>query len=351
MKLNTLKYTLLILPLTLVFGCQKLKSEESKTSIVETPQVKTTAVKSVKYAEQINTTGRLAFNNEYNLSFKTAGIIEAIYVKEGQSVKAGQTLVTLNLNEIEATTSQARIQVDKAQRDYNRANALYKDSVVTLEQLENTESQLKTAQHNLNVAQYNLTQSKIRAPKNGIIQKIQAKENEIKGAGTPIIIFGARDQGKVLTANISDVDIVKIKLGDKASVHFDAWQETTFSGEVLEIEGMANPTTGTFEVKIRIEDLQNKLRPGFIGSAIITSSTVNHFIEAPIEGLVEANNKKGMVYLVQNSTAIERPVKIKKILNDKLLVSSGLSANDQIITEGFSRLKGDSIAIQVINRK
>ena len=114
---------------------------------------------------------------------------------------------------------------------------------------------------------------------------------------------------------------------------------------------MANPTTGTYEVKIRVEDLQNKLRPGFIGSAIITSSTKKHYIEVPIEGLVEANNKTGMVYLVHNSTAVQQPIKINKILNDKLLVSSGLSANDNITIEGFSRLKGDSIAIQIIDRK
>jgi multidrug efflux pump subunit AcrA (membrane-fusion protein) len=154
MKRNTLKYTLFILPLLLTLRCKKFKKKETKTDVVETPQVKTTTVHSVKYSEQINTTGRLSFNNEYNLSFKTAGIIETIYVKEGQSVKGGQVLVTLNLNEIEASTSQAKIAVDKAQRDYNRANALYKDSVVTLEHLENTEGQLKTVQNNLDYLVY-----------------------------------------------------------------------------------------------------------------------------------------------------------------------------------------------------
>jgi hypothetical protein len=67
--------------------------------------------------------------------------------------------------------------------------------------------------------------------------------------------------------------------------------------------------------------------------------------------LVEANKKSGMVYLVRDSTAFEQQIKINKILNNKLLVSQGVSANDNIVIEGFSRLKGDSIPIQVMNGK
>ena len=336
--------------LALMFACSNNKATEGSNRIKDdNVAVTTTAVKLVEYSDQIKTTGRLAFNNEYKMSFKTAGVVEAVYVKEGQRVKAGMVLASLKLNEIEAKTSQAEIAVKKAKRDYERAEALYADSVATLEQLQNAESQLQNAQHNLQAAQFNLSQSKIIAPANGIVQKTLMKENEITGAGNPIIIFGAEDEGKILVTNVSDVDVVKIKLGDKATLHFDAWQEIVFTGMVLEIEGMASPATGTYEIKIQVNDANNQLKPGFIGSAIITSSEVNQWIEIPIESLVQANQKTGVVYKVEHELAIKQDVHVVKILNEKLLIASGLSENDKIIVEGFEKLKGDSISVKTIH--
>lgn len=346
---NSCRNSLLFLSFALMLSCSTNKAEEVTSTAKSTPIVAIAKVKAVEYSDQIRTTGRLAFNNEYKMSFKTGGVVEAVYVKEGQRVRAGKVLASLKLNEIEAKTSQAEIAVQKANRDYDRAEALYADSVTTLEQLQNIESQLQNAQHNLQTAQFNQSLSKIVAPANGIIQKILVKENEITGAGNPIIIFGAENQGKVLITNVSDVDVVKIKLGDKASLHFDAWQETVFDGKVLEIAGMASPSTGTYEIKIQVSDADNQLKPGFIGSASITSSKVNQWIEIPIESLVQANKKTGVVYKVENELAIKQEVHVVKILNEKLLVSSGLSENDKIIVEGLDKLSGDSISVKSIH--
>lgn len=343
--------SLLFLSLALTLSCSSNKAEKNINKAKSNPTVAVTKVKEIEYSDQIRTTGRLAFNNEYKMSFKTAGVVESVFVKEGQEVIAGTMLASLKLNEIEAKTLQANIAVEKAQRDYDRTIALYADSVATIEQLQNAESQLQNAQQNLQAAEFNQSLSKIVAPANGIIQKILVRENEITGAGNPIIIFGAENQGKVLIANVSDVDAVKIELGDQASLHFDAWQETVFNGKVLEIAGMASAATGTYEIKIQVSDANNQLKPGFIGSATITSSKVNQWIEIPIESLLQANKKTGVVYKVENDLAVKQEVYVSKILNDKLLIASGLSDNEQIIVEGFAKLKGDSISVNILNNE
>lgn len=342
---STYKTLVLVLSLNLIASCS-FKKEEEKTNLNTVPSVVVTKVKSVEYSDQIKATGRVSFNNEYKMSFKTGGIVKAVYVKEGQKVKAGTLLAIIKPNEIEAKTSQANIAVEKAKRDYNRTNALYKDSVATLEQLQNAESQLKNAEQDLRVAQFNQNESKISAPANGIVQKILIKENEITGAGNPILIFGAESQGKVLITSVSDADIVHLKLGDKAALYFDAWQDTVFSGEVVEIAGMAIATTGTFETKIQINDTNNQLKSGFIGSAEITSSTINQFVEIPIESLIQADKKNGFVYKVENELAVKQEVKVVKMLNKSLLISNGLSENDKIIIEGFTKLKGNNISVK-----
>ncbi|MFT6003088.1 MAG: RND family efflux transporter MFP subunit [Bacteroidia bacterium] len=338
--------SLLILFFTLIVGCSTDKNEED-TIIDQSVPVVVTQVRNLEYSDEIKTSGQISFNNEYKMSFKTGGIIQSVLVREGQRVQAGKLLATIKPDEIEAKTSQAEISVDKARRDYQRTEALYKDSVATLEQLQNAESQWKNAEENLNAARFNQNQSSIIAPTNGVVQKILMNPNEITGAGNPIIIFGAEDQGKVLVTNVSDIEVVEIKLGDNASLHFDAWPEAIFKGKILEIAGMANPKTGTFEVKIQVNDANNQLKSGFMGSATILSSIVNNWVEIPIECLLQANKKNGVVYKVENETAVKQEVKIAKILNDKLLISSGLSENDQTIIEGLEKLKGDSISIKI----
>ncbi|MFT4662178.1 MAG: multidrug efflux system membrane fusion protein [Patiriisocius sp.] len=336
----------LVLLFALIVSCSTNIAEEGTNTVKDNLVVTTTEVKLVEYSDHIKTTGRLAFNNEYKMSFKTGGVVEAVNVKEGQRVTAGKVLATLKLNEMEAKTSQAELAVQKAKRDYDRADALYADSVATLEELQNAKTQLQNAQMNLQTAQFNLKHSKIVAPTNGVIQKILVKEYEITSAGSPIIIFGAEDQGKVLVVNVSDVDAVKIKIDDKTSLHFDAWQETVFIGNVVEIAGMASPTTGTYEIKIQVSDADNKLKPGFIGSATITSAIVHQWVEIPIEGLVQANKKTAVVYKVENELAIKQHVHVAKIINEKLLISSGLSENDKIIVEGLDKLTGDSVSVK-----
>ncbi|MBI9070125.1 MAG: efflux RND transporter periplasmic adaptor subunit [Melioribacteraceae bacterium] len=346
MSNKIIRNSLVAISLALIVGCSENDSREIASKI---PTVRTEDVKAVEYSDRIRTTGRLAFNNEYKMSFKTSGIVKTVFVKDGQYAKKGMLLASLKLDEIESKVKQAEFSFEKAKRDFDRATALYADSVATLEQLQNAKSQLQNAEMNLQAAQFNLKHSQIVAPANGIIQKILVKENEITGAGNPIIIFGAENQGKVLVANVSDVDVVKIKIDDKTSLHFDAWRETVFNGKVLEIAGMASPSTGTYEIKIQVSDADNKLKPGFIGSATITSSKVSHQIEIPIEGLVQANNKTAVVYKVENELAIKQDVHVAKILNKKLLISSGLSENDKIIVEGLGELKGDSISVKSIH--
>jgi multidrug efflux pump subunit AcrA (membrane-fusion protein) len=87
----------------------------------------------------ITASGLLSTENEARLSFKISGIIEKIFVKEGDRVRKGQLLATLKSTEIASQVQQVQLTVEKAQRDYQRANNLYKDSVVTLEQLQNAE--------------------------------------------------------------------------------------------------------------------------------------------------------------------------------------------------------------------
>jgi len=120
----------LILPLiicsTMVACRQPL--EEKSADIVH---LVVEPVQNIRIVPSIRSTGKLASEVEFRLSFKTGGIIDEIFVEEGEKVGKGQTLAKLELSEIESRVDQARLSVNKAERDFQRAKNLFQDSVVT----------------------------------------------------------------------------------------------------------------------------------------------------------------------------------------------------------------------------
>ncbi len=172
--------------ISLLMGCGKKK--EVKKALIEDDivAVKLADVSQANSTEAINTSGLVTSLQEARLSFKTGGIIEKIYVKEGQNVRRGQLLATLNLTEINAQVQQATESVNKSERDLKRVTNLYRDSVATLEQVQNLTTALSVAKQSLEIAAYNQGYSKIYASANGVIVKKLMNEGALAGPGTPV---------------------------------------------------------------------------------------------------------------------------------------------------------------------
>jgi RND family efflux transporter MFP subunit len=290
--------------------------------------------------------GRLSYKDEFKLSFKTSGKIESIEVKSGSYVRKNQILATLNTDEIQTKVAQTEYLLIKSKRDFERVQNLFRDSVATLEQLQNTQTQLDVAQKDYDTAIHNLENTIIKAPGSGVIQTILYKENEVVGAGSPVFVFGSVKSKMVLTTSLSDIDAMKIALKDSALIKFDAIPNLSFHGLVVEKEGMADPYTGTFEVEVQIDDPLNKLVPGLIGNIRIYSSEQRDFLVIPISALLYADRNTGKVYVKQGSKAQLHEVKIEEVYQDKILISEGLDANDLVILEGHRQFSGDTVNLK-----
>ena len=140
---------------TIIVSCGKKHTENSSGLSAETIAVKTVPVKSNDAPAVITATGLITTANEARYAFKIGGVIEKIYVSEGQFFKRGQLLASLKLTEINAQLSQASLAYEKAKRDYTRADNLYKDSVATLEQLQNAKTGVDIAAKTVDAVVFN----------------------------------------------------------------------------------------------------------------------------------------------------------------------------------------------------
>jgi len=321
---------------------------EQTPETIKTP-VMLTEVESLKMARPIHTYGRLATKEEIKLSFKINGIIQRILVDEGQTVRKGQFLARLDLAEIEAQVKQARSAFEKADRDLKRVENLYQEKAATLEQYQNVQTAYQVAQSQLNAAEFNLRHAKIHAPANGRILKRLMEENELVGAGMPVFFFASTEEDWIVRVGISDSDLVRVKLGDPATVRLDAYPALDFQAVVSEIVESADPLTGTYELELKVDPGDKRFVSGFVAEVDIFPSSKNPYFIIPIDALVEADGNRGYVYTVDSSsmTARRLPVKIGFLFEDKVAVESGLESVSSVVSQGAPYLS-DGAAVKFI---
>jgi multidrug efflux system membrane fusion protein len=324
------------------------KNSEVKVTSPQVVRVKVTSITSVAISIPVHTNGVLVSNEELKLSFKTGGIVSGIFVKEGDRVKKGDLLASLNLSEIKANAEQAQSGYDKALRDFGRAENLFKDSVVTLEQKQNAATALNVAKSTLDIVQFNLNHSRIIAPDNGLILKQFVKENELVSSGYPVFLFGLSGKYWKVKAGLSDRDIVKINPGDSASLTFDAYPGVNFSAVVDQVGEMSNPYTGTYQVELLLSGSGYRIASGFVVSVNIFPEAKKIFSLIPIESIIEANGQQGNIYIVTGNMTVKKVnINIETLFGSMVAVTGIPQGIKEVVSEGAAYLK-NGMKVEVI---
>lgn len=353
MKLSHLSFFLLAVALW-ACGSKAERSADAKTGLDQVQSdasvipVKLTPVGTVVRAEPVVASGLVSSAAEARLSFKVGGIINQMAVEEGQSVRKGQLLATLDLTEINAQVSQAQLANEKAERDLGRVKALYADTAATLEQLQNATTGTSVAKQNLTIAQFNRSYAQIRSSVDGTVTRKITNAGEYVAAGASVyLISGNRRSDWVVRVGVSDKDWARLRLGNRAGITLDAYPGQTFSGTVSELAQAADPVNKLYEVEIRISLARAKFAPGLFAKVTLQPAQSRPYAVVPVEAIVEGNGKDGFVYVLTNDPKKVRkvPVQIGFLDGDKVLLTNGLSGVNNVITAGSAFLTEESSVV------
>jgi len=340
---------MLIFPL-LAGACRHAENPTTDGLKEDTIPVKLQPLSQQVSGQQIKTSGVFTTDNEAILSFKNGGIVHHMYVKEGDAVKAGQLLATLNPTEVNAGTQQAKLAEEKAKRDYVRAKGLYEDSVATLEQMQNAETAWKVAQAQLRSAQYNQNQTAIKATEAGYVLKRLVNDGQVVGPGTPVLQMNRMDKsGWQLRVGVSDAQWSAISLGDSAIIVADVLDKHIPAFVYKKSEGV-DPTTGVFTVMLKLSapiPLQ-KIGTGMFAQATIhTKKKASHW-QIPYDALLDGDAGKAYVFVTNDGkTAKQVAVQVDAVQPQGVLISSGLEGVQSLIVSGSAYLS-DGSPIRVV---
>ena len=347
--MNLIKY--LFSSFVLIFflsACAKKKVEE-RTNDSEIIPVKIIPINQEAVGQSIHASGIFTTEDETYLGFKIGGIIQNILVKEGDAIKAGQLLATLNLTEIKSQVQQAQIGVEKAERDFKRAGNLYKDSVATLEQFQNSKTALDMARQQISVLKFNQNYAEIRALKSGYVLKKLANDGQVVGPGTPILMVNGATNNWVLKVGLSDQDWASVSIGDQATVTIDTEKDQNFSATIRAKSEGVDPITGTLWVTLKTNGIPaKKIALGIFGKANIQPKKKINAWVIPFDAVVEGNENEGFIFITKDEKTAEKiRVKISGIAHGKVYVTQGLEDVKGIITSGNAYLNAGS-AIKII---
>lgn len=393
-------------------------------------KVTTEKVQKRTIRETVSASGKIFPEKEIKISSDVSGEIVKLDVKEGDSVKAGQLLAKINpdsyvsavargtagVNNAKSQVgmSQAQIETSKAQIEqieanlanatkiHNRNIELRKQGVISqadfdlsLANVNALQANLKSAQSNLNSSmqsskaaeftvksseaslkelQTSLSRTSIYAPSSGIISKLNVEQGErvvgtIQMAGTEMMRIANLSEMEV-QVDVSENDILRVKLGDTADIDVDAYLDQKFKGIVTEIANSASNTGTTtiqtlssdqvtnFVVKIRIiydtyKHMISKgkfpFRPGMSAAVEIYTDTHDNVISVPISAVTsredskkdslinaKANAFKEYVFLYTADSASRVQV-TSGIQDDNFIeILSGLSGGEEVITGPYA---------------
>lgn len=325
-------------------GCDAAPDEDTPPA---TP-VRVMAAVDGPAAPSIRTNGRLANEDEIRLAFKVGGVIRRIAVTEGERVRKGQKLAEIEQTEINAQVEQARQAHGKARRDLERGERLYADKVISLEQLQDLKTQAAMAEAALQSAEFNWNYAVIIAPHDGTVLRRLAEERELIGAGAPVLVLGALDQGFVVRAGLADREIVQVRIGDTALVTLDALPGAKLEGRLSEVASAADPASGMFGIEVALPSGELPLKSGLVAKLTIapSSARAGSRVYVPISSIVEGEGRKARVFVLDQEHARRRDVEVAFIEGEQVALESGVAAGEQVITDGAQYLEdGELVTI------
>jgi HlyD family secretion protein len=260
----------------------------------------------------VTATGKVKAQADVEISADVMGRIEELPVKEGQRVKAGQLLVKIDDRSRQMDVAQAKGSLlsaqsafDKARIELNRENQLFEKGLTSQSSLDiiqnlhdQARAQVQISQATLDRAQDQLDKCTIRSPMNGIVTKLNSEKGENVVIGTMnnpgTVIMVVSDLSAIeIEAEVDETDIASIKVDQKVEILLDAFPDTTFRGEVIQVGNSAKASSfavsdqvTNFLVKILILDKVRNIKPGMTASVDITTDYREDAIRIPAGAVV-----------------------------------------------------------------
>lgn len=309
--------------------------------------------------------GMLVPLNQTEIRAQVTGYVTGIYFKDGDKVKKGQRLYSIDAQSYDANYQNAiaNMQVQetnllKAQKDADRYNELDKQDAIAKQQvdyanaaLEAAKKQVDAAKATVRAVQANVRFATITAPFSGTIGISQVRQGTSVVAGSTVLNTISTDEPMAVDFSVDQKDLYRFttlqqqKRNPKDSLFTLAFGNTVYpyTGSIAFIDRAVDAQTGTIKTRLNFPNPKGALKAGMNAMVRVHTDAGNTAISIPYKSVVEQLGEFYVYVAIDSNKVSQRKIKLGKQIDSTVIVREGLNAGEKIVVQGVQNLREGSV--------
>ena len=303
--------------------------------------VKTTDATECVFNHYIEVQGTVDGDQNIAVSPQSAGIVTAVYVKEGSPVKKGQVMAELDAQVLKQSLEEVNTQLVLANSIFQKQAALWEKKIGSEVQYLQAKASKDALEQRANTIKEQIQMAKVISPISGTVESVPLRVGQMASPGMPTSTIRVINMSVAkISADVAETYATRIKNGNDAVVSFpdlgkDIESKLNFTSRFID------PTNRTFKVECRVSSKDVELRANMIAYIKIKDYTNEKAFCLPVN-YVQSNQDGKFVYVAKQGgtewSAEKRVVKTGMDYNGIIEILEGISAGDKVITSGFQGL-------------
>ncbi|MDE1241889.1 efflux RND transporter periplasmic adaptor subunit [Vibrio aestuarianus] len=298
-----------------------------------------------------------------HLSFRVAGEINQLTIKEGDRVKQGDVLATLDPTDYQLDVDNAKARFTVIDSQYTRSSPLVAKGLLAKSQFDEIAAQRQIAKAELDLAKLRLSFTQLKAPVDGIISRVNADQFENVQVGQLVLNIHSIDSVEILIQLPDRLYINQPQSGglERMEAIVRVPSGNTYTAKVKEFTAEPDPATGTFTVTLSLPMPEKEYILDGMAVDVTTQGEqvglqLNAGVSVPIEAIVNADGdrlereNKFVWVLNDDNTVSKKQVILGKASIANVQVLDGLSASDTVVTAGLSKLR-EGMTVELVKQE
>ncbi len=320
-----------------------------------------TEVKEQTLQKPVTLVGAVEPLKRSTIASEIAGLVEDFPVEEGDVVKKGDVLAKLRTKSLEIDLREAKAQKVEAEARYRLANKnlerfqeLYKKGVASLQQLQDAEAEkdansarVSQLQAQIDSHTYDLARSKIVAPFDGYVTAEHTEVGQWIEVGGPVIEL-IDISGAEIHVDVPERYISEIRLGDLATINFDALPDLSIEGRITSIVPQADRESRTFPIKVVVDNREGLIKSGMVARVSFLIGEPSLVKLVPKDAIVE-QNRSNFVYVVNDGAVMPVQVSTGIAYKDLIQIIGPVEMGQLVVTRGNERLRPNQ-QVQIVDQ-
>jgi membrane fusion protein, multidrug efflux system len=319
-------------------GATEKKAEATPITVAVSP------IQPQSFKHFVEGQGVVTSKNIVMVTPQMGGAITGLFLVEGQAVKKGQLVATIDNAVMKESLTEIKTQLELASTVFTKQKALWDQQIGTEIQYLQAKANKESLEKRIITMETQMGMSKVYAPISGVVEKVMQKSGEMGMPGAPMAQIVNVGDLKVM-AKIADTYVGSVKKGDAIMVKFPDINKE-FSTRISLVNALIDPASRTFGIEANIPNLGGSLKPNQVAIININDlSKANALIVS--QNIVQKTELGDLVYVAvtENGKKIAKAKKVKTGIsyNGNVEILEGLTSGEMVITQGYQDLVDGSL--------